>query len=181
MLSRLSSRRAPFTTSIGGPVKCVRARNLVGVPRVPDGSPMMALNSLHSTLPSRSPTLPRILRYSTQDAYWGRTPDNDSAKAASRIGRLRDPNRPTKLTEEQNQQIRRKSRIVELYDIRNHLRAKIVSIYNVIKMAEGESIYDDYQRLGRIFNNSIRAEERALKKRIQKKYNTTASGIEIQR
>ena len=49
--------------------------------------------------------LSRMIRYNTQDAFWGRTPNHDSAKAASRIGRLKDPNRPKKLTEEQGLQI----------------------------------------------------------------------------
>jgi hypothetical protein len=44
--------------------------------------------------------LSRMIRYNTQDAFWGRTPNHDSAKAASRIGSLRDLNRPKKLTEE---------------------------------------------------------------------------------
>ena len=48
-------------------------------------------------------------------------------------------------------------------------------------MAEGEPIYDDYQRLGRMLNSSIRVKERALKKRVQKEYDTTAPGIKIQR
>jgi hypothetical protein len=125
--------------------------------------------------------LSRIIRYSTQDAYWNRTSDNDSCKAASRIGRLRDPRRPKKLTKEQSQQVRREPRIVELYDVHDRLRVKIVSEYGVVKMAEGEQIHKDYLELGRILNSAIRAEERALLKRIQEEYDTTAPMIDIQR
>ena len=125
--------------------------------------------------------LSRITRYNTQDAYWNRTSDNDSCKAASRIGRLRDPRRPKKLTTEQSQQVRLEPRIVELYDVHDRLRAKIVSEYGVVKMAEGEQIHKDYQELGRILNSAIRAEKRALLRRIQEEYDTTAPMIDIQR
>lgn len=125
--------------------------------------------------------LSRILRYSTQNAYWGRTPANNSAKAASRIGRLRDPRRPRKLTEKQGQQVRREPRIIELCDVRYHLRDEIVSKYGVVKMAEGEPIYEEYQSLRRTLNSTIRAEERAFLKRIQGEYDATAPVIDIQR
>jgi hypothetical protein len=68
--------------------------------------------------------LSRIIRYNTQDAYWGRTPDNGSAKAASRIGRLRDSKRPRKLTEHQGRQVRQEPGIIELCRIRDHIRAQ---------------------------------------------------------
>jgi hypothetical protein len=50
--------------------------------------------------------LSRMIQYNTQDAFWGRNPNYDSAKAASRIGRLRDPDRPKKLTDQQGWQVR---------------------------------------------------------------------------
>jgi uncharacterized protein DUF3435 len=125
--------------------------------------------------------LSRILRYSTQDAYWQRPPDNDSCKAASRIGRLRDPRRPRKLTEEQSQEVRREPSIIKLYDARDRLGAEIVSEYGVIKMAEGELIYKDYQALKRTLASTIRAEERALLERIKRDYDATAPIIDIQR
>jgi Protein of unknown function (DUF3435) len=125
--------------------------------------------------------LSRMIRYNTQDAYWGRPPDNDSPKAASRIGRLRDPRRPRKLTEEQSQRVRREPRIVELCDVRDRLRAEIVSQYGVVKMAKGDSVYDDYQALGRTLNSTIRAEERALLGRIQEEYDATAPVNDIQK
>jgi Protein of unknown function (DUF3435) len=117
---------------------------------------------------------------STQDAYWNRTPDNDSAKAASRIGRLKDPKRPRKLTEEQSQRVRQEPRIRELSDVRDRLRAEIVSKYGVVKMAEGEPIHKDYQTLGRTLNSTIRAEERAMLRRIQQDYDATAPVNDIQ-
>jgi len=83
---------------------------------------------------------------------------------ACRIGRLRDPNRPKKLTEEQALQVRQGSRILELVATRDRLRAKILADFGVIKMAVGEAIYEDYQVLGRLLNSIIRAEERALLK-----------------
>jgi hypothetical protein len=125
--------------------------------------------------------LSRMIRYNTQDAFWGRTPNHDSAKAASRIGRLRDPNRPKKLTEEQDLQVRQNARILELTATRDRLRAKILAEFGVVKMAIGEPIYDDYQVLGRMLNSTIRAEERALLKRVQEEYDVTAPVIAIQR
>jgi hypothetical protein len=56
-----------------------------------------------------------------------------------------------------------------------------VSEYDVVKMAEGESIYKDYQALGRTLDSIIRAEERALLKRIQEEYDIIAPMIDIQR
>jgi len=50
--------------------------------------------------------LSRMIWYNTQDIFWECIPDYDSAKAASRIGRFRDSNRPKKLIEEQALQIR---------------------------------------------------------------------------
>ncbi len=44
----------------------------------------MALDHTGSMMFARN-YLSRILRYSTENAYWGRTPDNDLAKAASRF------------------------------------------------------------------------------------------------
>ena len=125
--------------------------------------------------------LSRMIRYNTQDAYWGRTPDNGSAKAASRIGRLRDSKRPRKLTEHQGRQVRQEPGIIELCRIRDHIRAQIVSEYGFIKMAEGEPIHEEYQTLGRTINGAIRAEERALLKRIQEEYDTAAPITDIQR
>jgi hypothetical protein len=56
-----------------------------------------------------------------------------------------------------------------------------VAEFNVVKMAVGELIYEDYQVLERMLNSTIRTEERALMKRIQKEYNVTAPVIAIQR
>jgi hypothetical protein len=125
--------------------------------------------------------LSRMIRYNTQDAFWGRTPNHDSIKAASRIGRLRDPNQPKKLTEEQGSQVQQNSRILEMAATRDRLRAEIVAEFGVVKMTVGELFYEDYQVLGRMLNNTIRAEERVLLKRVQKKYDITALIIAIQR
>lgn len=85
-----------------------------------------------------------MIRYNTQDAFWGRIPNHDSAKAACRIGRLRDPNRPKKLTEEQGSQVRQNSRILALAATRDRLRTKMLEEFGVVKMAVGELIYEDY-------------------------------------
>lgn len=124
--------------------------------------------------------LSRIIRYSTQNAYWGRTSDRDTCKAASRIGRLRDSRRPRKLTEEQSQQARRKPTVLALHDARNQLRTIIVAKFGVIKLAEGEQIHKQYQDLARSMNSTIRAEERALLKRIQEEYDDTTPMLDIQ-
>jgi hypothetical protein len=98
-----------------------------------------------------------------------------------RIGRLRDPNRPKKLTEEQGLQVRQNAGVLKLTATRDRLRAKILAEFGVVKMAIGEPIYDDYQVLGRMLNSTIRAEERALLKRVQEEYDVTAPVIAIQR
>jgi hypothetical protein len=51
----------------------------------------------------------------------------------------------------------------------------------ITKMAVGEPIHKDYQALGRTLNSTIRAEERALLKRIQGEYDATTPVLEIQR
>jgi hypothetical protein len=68
----------------------------------------------------------------------------------------------------------RGSRIVELSGVRDRLVAEIVSECGVVKMAEGDPIYRDYQMLGRILNSTIRAEERGWLKRIQEDYDAIA-------
>jgi Protein of unknown function (DUF3435) len=108
--------------------------------------------------------LSRMIRYSTQGAFWGRTADHESAKAASRIGRLRDPNRSRTLSQGQSRQVRHSSKILELAAVQDELHRKIVAEFGVVKMAEGEAIYDDYNALGRMLNSAIRAEEQALLK-----------------
>jgi hypothetical protein len=64
---------------------------------------------------------------------------------------------------------------------RDRLRAEIVAEFGVVKMAVGELIYEDYQVLGRMLNSTIRAEERALLKRVQEEYDITVPMIAIQR
>jgi Protein of unknown function (DUF3435) len=125
--------------------------------------------------------LSRIIRYNTQDAFWGRIPNHDSAKAASRIRRLKDPNRPKKLTEKQGGQVRQNPKILELAATRDRLRTEMLKKFGVVKIAVEEPIYEDYQVLGRILNSTIRAEERALLKRVQDEYDITAPVIDIQR
>lgn len=66
-----------------------------------------------------------MLRYSTQDAFWNRDSDPQAAKSASRIGRLRDPNRPRKLTHEQNRQVRQSPSVVRLVETRDRVRRLI--------------------------------------------------------
>jgi hypothetical protein len=53
--------------------------------------------------------------------------------------------------------------------------------FGVVKMAVGELIYENYQVLGRMLNSTIRAEGRALLKRVQEEYDVTVPVIAIQR
>ena len=122
-----------------------------------------------------------MLRYSTQDAFWRRAANHDSAKAASRIDRLRNPRRPKKLTEQQGGQVRQNSKILKLAATRDRLRSEMLKKFDVVKMAVEEPIYEDYQVLGRMLNSTIRAEERALLKQVQEKYDAAAPVIDIQR
>jgi hypothetical protein len=47
-------------------------------------------------------------------------------------------------------------------------------------MAEGEPIHQDYQAAGRLLSSTIRAEERALLKRIREEYDVAAPVLAIQ-
>ncbi|QKX63180.1 uncharacterized protein TRUGW13939_10349 [Talaromyces rugulosus] len=125
--------------------------------------------------------LSRRIRYSTQDAFWGRETDHESAKAASRIQRFRDPNRPRKLTLEQKQEVRHSRQVLELTSIRDRLCMQIEETFGVVKMAEGEPIHRDYQAVRRQLDSTIRATERALLKRAQEDYDTVAPVLAIQR
>lgn len=124
--------------------------------------------------------LSRMLRYSTQDAFWNRESDLQAAKGASRIGRLRDPNRPKKLTHEQSRQVRQYPSVLQLLQIRDRVRGRILTDFGALKMAAGEPIYAEYQELGRLLNSTIRAEERALMRHIQTQYDSTAPVEAIQ-
>jgi hypothetical protein len=124
--------------------------------------------------------LSRRIRYSTQDAFWGRPTDHESAKAASRIRRLRDPNRPRKLNSAQKQDVRQSHQVLELITVRDRLRMHIEEEFGVVKMAEGEPIYNDYQTVRRRLDSAIRSEERALLKRVQEEYDAVAPILAIQ-
>ncbi|KAL9615712.1 MAG: hypothetical protein Q9160_009317 [Pyrenula sp. 1 TL-2023] len=125
--------------------------------------------------------LSRIIRYSTQDTYWGRVPNHEPARAASRIGRLRDPGRPRKLTDGQRQQVWQNPQVLQLGTIRDNLHRKTVADFGHLKLAIGEPICDNYHQIGRELNAATRAEERALLKRIQSEYDRTAPILAIQR
>jgi hypothetical protein len=56
----------------------------------------------------------------------------------------------------------------------------IVAKFGVIKLAEGEQIHKQYRDLARSMNGTIRAEERALLKRIQEEYDDTTPMLDIQ-
>ncbi|KAK5312401.1 hypothetical protein LTR93_011345 [Exophiala xenobiotica] len=129
---------------------------MILIPIQPFGN--LALDHVGSSTIFERNYLSRMLRYSTQDAFWNRDSDAQAAKSASRIGRLRDPNRPRKLTEKQSRQE-----------------------FGELRMAVGEPIHDEYQELGRMLNSTVRAEERALLKRILQEYDDTASVEAIQR
>ncbi|KIW36287.1 uncharacterized protein PV06_11436 [Exophiala oligosperma] len=108
--------------------------------------------------------LSRMIRYSTQDAFWNRDGNPQAAKSASRIGRLRDPNRPRKLTDEQSQRVRQLPSVRRLLESRDRVRSLILREFGVLRMAVGEAIHGEYKKLDRMVNSTIRAEERALLK-----------------
>jgi hypothetical protein len=124
--------------------------------------------------------LSRMIRYNTQDAFWGRLTDNESQKAASRIGQLRDHNRPRKLNPRQRQQVLQSPKVLELAAVRDQLSARIEKEYGVVTMAVGELIHRDHQDVGRLLNSTIRAEERAMLKQIQEEYDEIAPVLAIQ-
>ena len=121
-----------------------------------------------------------MLRYSTQDAYWNRESDSQAAKSASRIGRLRDPDRPRRLTKEQGVEVRDHPSVRQLIQTRDRVRDQIVKDFGELKMAVGEEIFTQHQNLNRLLNSTVRAEERALLKRIQEEYDKRAPVEAIQ-
>ncbi|KAK4934372.1 hypothetical protein LTR10_024348 [Elasticomyces elasticus] len=141
----------------------------------------LALDHVGSSTIFERNYLSRMLRYSTQDAFWNRESDAQAAKSASRIGRLRDPNRPRKLTEKQSRQVRQHPSVLQLLETRDRVRRLILQEFGELRMAVGEPIYNEYQELGRMLNSTVRAEERALLKRIQQEYDDTAPMEAIQR
>ena len=141
----------------------------------------LALDHVGSSTIFERNYLSRMLRYSTQDAFWNRESDPQAAKSASRIGRLRDPSRPRKLTDEQSQQVRRAPSVTRLLETRDGLRRLILREFGELRMAVGEAIHAEYQELERMINSTIRAEERALLKRSQQQYDETAPVEAIQR
>jgi hypothetical protein len=122
----------------------------------------------------------RTIRYFTQDQFWGRSSDHESARTASQIGLLRDPDRPRKLNTEQGQQVRQDPEVRELVAIRGRLCAQIEEVFGVIEMAKGEPIYNDYQTVKASLAATIRKKERALLKRIQEEYDLNAPVLAIQ-
>ncbi|KAJ9609280.1 hypothetical protein H2204_015587 [Knufia peltigerae] len=141
----------------------------------------LALDHVGSSTIFERNYLSRMIRYSTQDAFWNRDGDPQAAKSASRIGRLRDPNRPRKLNNEQSQQVRRLPSVRRLLESRDRVRGLIVREFGRLRMAIGEPIHAEYKKLERMVNSTIRAEERALLKGIQRQYDETAPIEAIQR
>jgi hypothetical protein len=122
----------------------------------------------------------RIIRYFTQDQFWGRSSDHDSARTASQIGLFRDLDRPRKLSAEQAQQVRQDPEVRELAAVRDRLCAQIEEVFGVIQMAKGEPIYNDYQAVKASLAATIRKKERALLKQIQEEYDLNAPVLAIQ-
>ncbi|KAE8547698.1 hypothetical protein EYB25_009491 [Talaromyces marneffei] len=103
----------------------------------------------------------RTIRYFTQDQFWGRSSDHESARTA-------------------RQQVRQDPEVRELADIRSRLCAQIEEAFGVIEMAKGEPIYNDYQAVKASLAATIRKKERALLKRIQEEYDLNAPVLAIQ-
>ncbi|KAJ9607050.1 hypothetical protein H2200_008122 [Cladophialophora chaetospira] len=141
----------------------------------------LALDHVGSSTIFERNYLSRMLRYSTQDAYWNRDSDSQAAKSASRIGRLRDPDRPRRLTKEQGVEVRDHPSVRQLIQTRDRVREQIVQDFGELKMAVGEEIYSQHQNLNRLLNSTVRAEERALLKRVQEEYDKRAPVEAIQR
>ncbi|KAK5313781.1 hypothetical protein LTR93_010778 [Exophiala xenobiotica] len=140
----------------------------------------LALDHVESSTIFERNYLSRMIRYSTQDAFWNREADPQAAKPASRIGRLRDPNRPRKLTDEQSQQVRRLPSVRRLLESRDRVRCLILRLFGVLRMAVGEPIHAEYKKLEWMANSTVRAEERALLKCSHRQYYETAPVQAIQ-
>src|SRR6202012_3490179 len=103
------------------------------------------------------------------------------AKAASRIGRFRDPGRPRKLNEEQRREVRQDPVVLGLSSTRDRLRDRIVEEFGAVKLAIGEPIHGDYEKVAKMLTNAIDARERAMLKQVKARYDKQAPLDEIQR
>ena len=115
-----------------------------------------------------------MIRYDTQAAYRGTMPRTDLIRAASRMGRLIDLRRPKGLTDKQKESLLQEAEIKELYYRRDQLHNSIRSEFKFLYRAEGEPIYNEYQKAKCEVERVIKVRERALKKQIQAEYNATA-------
>ena len=121
-----------------------------------------------------------MIRYDTQAAYRGTVPRTDLIRAANRMGRLIDLRRPKGLTDKQKESLLQEAEIKELYYRRDQLYDSIRLEFKFLYRAEGEPIYNEYQKAKREVERVIKVRERALKKQIQAEYDAIAPVNDIQ-
>ena len=107
-------------------------------------------------------------------------PHTDLIRAANRMGRLIDLRRPKGLTDKQKENLLQEAEIKELYYRRDQLYDSIRSEFKFLYRAEGEPIYNEYQKAKREVERVIKVRERALKKQIQAEYDAMAPVNDIQ-
>ena len=118
--------------------------------------------------------LSRMIRYNTQAAYWGTMPYMDLIRAANWMGQLINLRRPKGLTDKQKESLLQEAEIKELCYRQDQLHNSIWSEFKFLYWAEGEPIYNEYQKAKREVERVIKVQERALKKQIQAEYDAMA-------
>jgi hypothetical protein len=124
--------------------------------------------------------LSRMIRYDTQAAYLGNSPETDFIRASNRMSRWMDPRRPKKLTNEQKGAIKYEQEMQDYYNCRNRLQDEIRDKFGPVAKAKGQQVYDDYIAVNRAICSKTRARERAILKQIQASYDATIPVRDIQ-
>ena len=118
--------------------------------------------------------LSRMIRYDTQAAYGGMAPRTELIQAANRMSRRIDRRRPKELTEAQSASIRQEEEIQELRGRRDELFQRIRHQFTFIYRAEGQAIYDQYEKAKRAVDRKIKAREWELMKQVQRRRHSGA-------
>jgi len=118
--------------------------------------------------------LSRMIRYDTQAAYRGTASRGDLIIASHRMSRMIDPRRPRGPSLQQLQHLRQDTGIQELRKHQQDLYEQIRDQFRYIYRAEGQPIYDEYQRIKRDIDRILKEKGRALKAQLQADYDTAA-------
>ena len=114
--------------------------------------------------------LSRQIRYDTQAVYVERDLNFLLIQATNRMSRLQNSLRSKKLNDQQRDQVRHCKIIQNLLVARRRLFDMIYENFDILKKTKDSSLHAKYLQAQRLLISTIRAEERVLLKRTQKKY-----------